>query len=72
MKTLPTDVPNMVLDPATNAVLNKDMGAYEQIKRAREEKKRQYKLEERVARLEQKLSDLEGQLQLARDMGSIL
>lgn len=72
MQTVKTNVPNMVLDTSTGAVLNKDIGGYEQIKRAREEKKRQFRLEERVAKLEQKVADLEAQLQNARDMGSIL
>lgn len=72
MKLIPTDVSNMAIDPVTGAVLNKDMGAYATIKAAREEKKRQFRLEDKVARLEQRVADLEAQLQLARDMGSIL
>lgn len=67
-----TDVANMQIDPVTGTVINTNMSEYEQIKRAREEKKRQFKLEEKLARLEQKVADLEAQLQLARDMGSIL
>ncbi len=59
MKEIKTDVPNMVIDQSTGLVINKDIGAYEAIKRAREEKKRQYRLEDRVAKLEQKIQDLE-------------
>jgi len=54
-----TNVPNMVIDKATGAVLNTDQGGYQAIKRAREEQKKAQAMEDAVNSMAERLQQLE-------------
>lgn len=57
-----TNVPNMVIDKATNTIINTDMGAYQAIKNAREERRKHINLAERVSALELEVKNLRAML----------
>jgi hypothetical protein len=58
-----TNIPGMVIDTATGAVINKELGAYHAIKKAREERRAQAALAERVTALEAEVKYLRNKLE---------
>lgn len=61
-----TSTPGMVIDKATGAVLNTDLGAYHMIKKARDEKRKAAALSERIDSLEHRCSELETEVAYLR------
>jgi hypothetical protein len=59
-----TDVPNMVIDRSTGAVINNNLGDYYRLKKAREEKRKATELIDRVSQLEQEVKDLRNMIKM--------
>lgn len=60
-----TTTPNMVIDKATGAVINTDIGGYHAIKKAREERRKALVLEDRVTALEDEVKTLRQLIKMA-------
>lgn len=66
MKYEKTNLPNIVIDPTTNVVLNTDMGGYTAIKKAREENRKSIDLYSRFEIMEKQIQELQAEIDYLR------